>query len=51
MANGLLDTPLMMAAIAALSAMGLLLYGVVAGLERMVVYWHVRAETPRGGFA
>lgn len=51
MANGLLDTPLMMAAIAALSAMGLVLYGVVAGLERLVVYWHVRAETPRGGFA
>ena len=51
MANGLLDTPLMMAAIAALSAMGLVLYGVVAGLERLVVYWQVRAETPRGGFA
>jgi len=51
MANGLLDTPLMMAAIAALSAMGLVLYGAVAGLERLVVYWHVRTETPRGGFA
>ena len=51
MANGLLDTPLMMAAIAALSLMGLALYGAVAGLERLVVYWHVRTETPRGGFA
>jgi NitT/TauT family transport system permease protein len=51
MANGLLDTPLMMAAIAALSLMGLALYGVVAGLERLVVYWQVRTETPRGGFA
>jgi NitT/TauT family transport system permease protein len=51
MANGLLDTPLMMAAIVALSAMGLGLYGIVAGLERMVVYWHVPTETPRGGFA
>jgi NitT/TauT family transport system permease protein len=51
MANGLLDTPLMMAAIVALSLMGLALYGVVAGLERLVVYWHVRTETPRGGFA
>jgi NitT/TauT family transport system permease protein len=51
MANGLLDTPLMMAAIAALSAMGLVLYGAVAGLERLVVYWHVRTESPRGGFA
>jgi len=51
MANGLLDTPLMMAAIAALSLMGLALYGLVAGLERLVVYWQVRTETPRGGFA
>lgn len=51
MANGLLDTPLMMAAITALSLMGLALYGVVAGLERLVVYWHVRTETPHGGFA
>jgi NitT/TauT family transport system permease protein len=51
MANGLLDTPLMMAAITALSAMGLVLYGAVAGLERMVVYWQVRTETPHGGFA
>ena len=51
MANGLLDTPLMMAAITALSAMGLVLYGVVAGLERLVVYWQVRTETPPGGFA
>jgi NitT/TauT family transport system permease protein len=51
MANGLLDTPLMMAAIVALSLMGLVLYGIVAGLERLVVYWHVPTETPRGGFA
>jgi NitT/TauT family transport system permease protein len=51
MANGLLDTPLMMAAIVALSAMGLALYGLVAALERLVVYWHVPTETPRGGFA
>ena len=51
MANGLLDTPLMMAAIAALSAMGLALYGTVAALERLVVYWKVPTETARGGFA
>ena len=51
MANGLLDTPLMMAAIAALSVMGLALYGAVAALERVVVYWQVPAETVRGGFA
>lgn len=51
MANGLLDTPLMMAAIAALSAMGLALYGVVAALERVVVYWQVPTERVSGGFA
>jgi NitT/TauT family transport system permease protein len=51
MANGLLDTPLMMAAITALSAMGLALYGLIALLERVVVYWQVPAETVRGGFA
>ncbi len=51
MANGLLDTPLMMAAIAALSVMGLALYGAVAALERVVVYWQVPAETVRGGYA
>ena len=51
MANGLLDTPLMMAAIVALSAMGLGLYGLVAALERVVVYWQVPAETVRGGYA
>ncbi len=51
MANGLLDTPLMMAAIMALSVMGLGLYGIVAALERVVVYWQVPTETVRGGFA
>ena len=50
MANGLLDTPLMMAAITALSLMGLGLYGAVAALERLVVYWQVPSETV-GGFA
>jgi ABC-type nitrate/sulfonate/bicarbonate transport system permease component len=40
-----------MAAIVALSAMGLALYGVVAALERVVVYWQVSTETVRGGFA
>jgi NitT/TauT family transport system permease protein len=49
MANGLLDTPLMMAAIAVLSAMGLALYGLVAALERVVVYWHVPVESAAGG--
>ncbi|HEV8586125.1 MAG TPA: ABC transporter permease [Methylomirabilota bacterium] len=49
MANGLLDTPLMMAAIAVLSAMGLALYGLIVALERVVVYWHAPAETTAGG--
>ena len=51
MANGLLDTPLMMAAIAALSLMGLALYGAIAALERLVVYWQVPHEPVGGGFA
>ena len=51
MANGLLDTPLMMAAITVLSVMGLALYGAIAALERLVVYWQPQTETPRGGFA
>jgi NitT/TauT family transport system permease protein len=51
MANGLLDTPLMMAAITALSVMGLALYGVIAMVERAVIYWQPLAEPARGGFA
>jgi NitT/TauT family transport system permease protein len=51
MANGLLDTPLMMAAIAVLSAMGLALYGLIAALEHLVVYWQAPAETTAGGIA
>ena len=51
MANGLLDTPLMMAAIAALSGMGLALYGAIALIERAVIYWHPTSEPARGGFA
>ena len=51
MANGLLDTPLMMAAITALSVMGLALYGVVAIVERAVIYWQQPTDPARGGFA
>jgi NitT/TauT family transport system permease protein len=51
MANGLLDTPLMMAAIVALSAMGLALYGAIALIERAVIYWQPTSEPARGGFA
>jgi NitT/TauT family transport system permease protein len=39
LAGGLLDTPLMMAAIAVLSVAGLLLYAVIAWAERRIVYW------------
>jgi NitT/TauT family transport system permease protein len=43
-ANGTLDTPLMMAAITALSVMGLGLYGIIAATERIVVYWQAPSE-------
>lgn len=49
MANGLLDTPLMMAAITGLSVMGLGLYGVIAAVERAVVYWQPPEAEARGG--
>ena len=51
MANGLLDTALMMAAIVALSVMGLALYGAIALAERAVIYWQPTSEPARGGFA
>jgi NitT/TauT family transport system permease protein len=44
-ANGQLDTVMMMSAITLLSAMGLGLYGVIALLNRLVVYWQVPHET------
>lgn len=50
-ANGLLDTPLMMAAIATLSVMGLALYAVIAGVERVVVYWQAPSERAPEGTA
>jgi NitT/TauT family transport system permease protein len=37
--NGLLDTPLMFAAIILLSAVGLALYGLIAAVESVVVFW------------
>jgi len=42
-ANGQLDTVMMMTSIAVLSLMGLVLYGIVALLGRLVVYWQVPA--------
>ncbi|MBI3075600.1 MAG: ABC transporter permease [Deltaproteobacteria bacterium] len=43
-ANGILDTPLMMAAIAVLSVMGLALFGLIALLEKVIVYWGTTSE-------
>ena len=49
LAGGLLDTPLMMAAITVLSISGLALYGMIAAAEGRAVYW----QTPNdiGGAA
>jgi len=51
LAGGLLDTPLMMAAIAELSIAGLVLYGAIAWVERRVIYWQAasRVEAAIGG--
>jgi NitT/TauT family transport system permease protein len=43
LSGGLLDTPLMMAAIAVLSISGLLLYWIIAEVERAAVYWRSEA--------
>ena len=43
-ANGRLDTVMMMAAIVVLSVIGLALYGIVALLARVVVYWGAGKE-------
>jgi NitT/TauT family transport system permease protein len=50
-ANGILDTPLMMAAITALSVMGLGLYWIVAAIERVVVYWQAPSDPGTEGTA
>jgi NitT/TauT family transport system permease protein len=49
LAGGLLDTPLMMAAITVLSISGLALYAIIAALESWAVYWQPPAETSGGG--
>ncbi|MCS0496503.1 ABC transporter permease [Ancylobacter sp. MQZ15Z-1] len=48
-AGGLLDTPLMMAAITALSLTGLVLYWLIAEAERLTVYWQSTSEFGSGG--
>jgi NitT/TauT family transport system permease protein len=49
LAGGLLDTPLMMAAIAVLSVTGLALYGIIAAVERRAVYWQSPVDIGTGG--
>ncbi|MEP9379454.1 ABC transporter permease [Aquabacter sp. CN5-332] len=49
LAGGLLDTPLMMAAITALSLSGLLLYWIIAEAERAAIYWQPASDWGAGG--
>ena len=49
LAGGLLDTPLMLAAIAALSISGLALYWIIAGVESWAVYWQPPSEAVAAG--
>src|SRR3954468_17203629 len=45
LAGGLLDTPLMMAAITVLSISGLALYWLIAAAERRAVYWQTPSDS------
>jgi NitT/TauT family transport system permease protein len=49
LAGGLLDTPLMMAAIAALSISGLALYAIIASAESWAVYWQPPSDAVGAG--
>jgi NitT/TauT family transport system permease protein len=49
LAGGLLDTPLMMAAITVLSVSGLALYGLIALAEQRSVYWQSSSDIRGGG--
>ena len=48
LAGGLLDTPLMMAAITVLSIGGLALYGIIAQAETKAIYWQPPADVGAG---
>ena len=48
LAGGLLDTPLMMAAITMLSVSGLALYGLIALVEQHFVYWQTPSDISGG---
>jgi len=47
-ANGDLNTALLFAAIVVLSTIGLVLYGLVALLEKLLIPWHVSQRVPGG---
>ncbi|HVH77457.1 MAG TPA: ABC transporter permease [Stellaceae bacterium] len=49
LSGGLLDTPLMMAAITELSLAGLVLYGLIAWAERLVIYWQPASHVEAAG--
>jgi NitT/TauT family transport system permease protein len=49
LAGGLLDTPLMLAAITVLSVSGLALYAIIAGVESWAVYWQPPSEAVAAG--
>jgi NitT/TauT family transport system permease protein len=49
LAGGLLDTPLMMAAITVLSISGLALYWIIVQAERRAVYWQPPSESVAEG--
>ena len=48
LAGGLLDTPLMMAAIVILSIAGLALYGLIAQAESRAIYWQAPVDVGGG---
>jgi NitT/TauT family transport system permease protein len=49
LAGGLLDTPLMLAAITALSISGLALYSIISGAESWAVYWQPPSDAAAVG--
>ncbi len=48
LAGGLLDTPLMLAAITMLSVAGLLLYAIIAVIEKRAIYWQSPIDSAAG---
>jgi NitT/TauT family transport system permease protein len=49
LSSGILDTPLMMAAITVLSLAGLVLYALIAEAERRAIYWQPPSDIGAGG--